>query len=100
MWEYFPSCPGGTCIGFCPHSKKKVFLPYSGNAEHEANSCNPLWSFIVYLAEGLGLPQVYVVYDTFCCLGAMGHFVAGNQGPDADLVLVKIRGSSVEVGEA
>lgn len=64
--------------------QKKVFLPYSGNAEHEANNCNPLWSFIVYLAERLGLPQVYVVYDTFCCLGAMGHFVAGNQ----DLMLI------------
>lgn len=42
--------------------QKIMFLPYSGN--HEANSCNPLWSFAVYLAKGLCLPQVYVVYDT------------------------------------
>lgn len=40
-----------------------MFLPYSGSAEHEANSYKPLWSLIVYLAEGLSLPQVYAVYD-------------------------------------
>lgn len=44
---------------------------------------------------------MYVVYDTLKhCLGAVGHLVAGIQGPDADLVLVQIRRSSVKVGEA